>query len=581
MSLHPITINQEERYLLLGKPDWSKGISITHNLNSEIEEGLTGVEARTVLHEAFRLEMQFSLIIEDEDAASFRDKLKTLKSKRVAVPLWPDLLPSGSSRIYASNYMLGWDFESDDFAINADANHPYKAPLLFGYFKDDPEIEVIGMQQIRMNLKVEEDSPFAQRIRIQAADISQNWPQSLWPDWSSNQSSLQSHVERKQVGQVRVKHVDGSESMSRLTQQAQFILEGPGDVRKLLGFYLSKHGRRDPFFLPYFIQGEKQIIRHGAFRFAKNGIKITYEAPGHATATISFIEAPSIEEHQQSLPSKAYLYEFIYQVPTPISYYYTSYEKNLIYAGKLFESQKIEHSNRKQSTNPAKDEITITCGEFRDSLGRRNPLWKRVGFGLERRLQLTIYECDPSDPETTATVFWNGSCGEVTPEGRLFKAKSVPFVGRLSSMVPATVMKTTCNNFFCDKLCDPSGTLRNAMEHQAVVSSTDESQVTLQGVTAPSGFFAGGWIEIGDGDRHEFRAILNNSYSGGTQVISVQRPLRYDHANEAATLLPDCDGMPSRCKAYGNFSNFRGFPLIPQDNPSLPEVTVNTDYGKK
>jgi hypothetical protein len=124
---------------------------------------------------------------------------------------------------------------------------------------------------------------------------------------------------------------------------------------------------------------------YGRFRFARVGIKLTFTAPGIASASISFTEAPDFAGEVQARPSTAYLFEFTYEVPSPVIYRYTSYEKPLAFDGHTFEPQKIEHGNRKQSTNPAKDELTVTCGEFIDSQGRRNPLWQRVGHGLERR----------------------------------------------------------------------------------------------------------------------------------------------------------------------------------------------------
>ena len=59
---------------------------------------------------------------------------------------------------------------------------------------------------------------------------------------------------------------------------------------------------------------------------------------------------------------------------------------------------------------------------------------------------------------------------------------------------------------------------------------------------------------------------------------SISRP---SQAPETATFLPDCDGQPSRCKAYGNYARFRGFPFIPADNPTLPDSSVDMDYSKK
>ena len=345
-------------------------------------------------------------------------------------------------------------------------------------------------------------------------------------------------------------------------------------------FYLACRGRSQSFLMPTFIQGGG-ATNYSRFRFARDGIKLTFTAPGIASASISFTEAPDFAGEVQARPSTAYLFEFTYEVPSPVIYCYTSYEKPLVFSGHMFEPQKIEHGNRKQSTNPVKDELTITCGEFVDSQGRRNPLWQRVGHGFERRLLLTVWCCDPADPAGSDCIYWRGSCGEVTPTGRLFKAKCIPFAGRLDSMTPATILKSGCNNFFCDRLCDPTGSLRAALLTTGTVAGASGNVLTISGHDHPTGYFAGGWVEIGQGDYHEFRAILNNRIVPGGIELILQRPLRFNHAGETASFLPDCDGQPSRCKAYGNYARFRGFPFIPAENPVLSDSTVNVDYAKK
>lgn len=582
MSLHPITLNGEDLLIFLGHVDWKDGVTITHRIDAEVEEGLTGLEARSAKFEAMRLELDFTAFVAGVGAAAFRDELKALGPKRIAVPLWPDLLEHADKgqSVYGSPNVVQFDPESSNFAINNPSLvHALRAPLLIGRLADEPEIELLGSRQLSVSLKIVEDSPFDQRISVASESVGSDWPSSLWPDWTKNGAGIQQRVTTQQVGEVRERHVENQESLTRLTQQAQFVLGDRAQIRRLLNFFIARRGRSQSFLMPTFIQGG--ATNYGRFRFARDGIKLTFTAPGIASASISFTEAPDFAGEVQARPSTAYLFEFTYEVPSPVLYRYTSYEKPLVLNGHTFEPQKIEHGNRKQSTNPAKDELTVTCGEFVDSQGRRNPLWQRVGHGLERRLLLTVWACDPADPAGSARINWRGSCGEVTPTGRLFKAKCIPFAGRLDSMTPATILKSSCNNFFCDRLCDPSGRLRAALLTTGTVAGASGNVLTISGHDHPAGYFAGGWVEVGQGDHHEFRAILNNRVVPGGIELILQRPLRFNHAGETASFLPDCDGQPSRCKAYGNYARFRGFPFIPAENPVLPDSTVNVDYGKK
>jgi hypothetical protein len=167
--------------------------------------------------------------------------------------------------------------------------------------------------------------------------------------------------------------VEGVESLVRLTQQANFVLPDAARIRRLLSFYRVRRGRAESFVMPFCLQDGTTAIHHGRFRFAKDGLKVTFSAPGVAEAAVSFVEAPDFVGETQARAAFCYLFEFTYEVPSPVIYRYTNYEKPLVYAGHTYEPQKIEHGNRKQSTNPAKDELTVTCGEFADSLGRRKP----------------------------------------------------------------------------------------------------------------------------------------------------------------------------------------------------------------
>jgi len=584
MSLHSITLNGESVLLFLAPVDWAEGVAITHRLDAEVEEGLTGLESRRPRYGALRLEMTFTALVTGSDVGTLREGLRSAASLRVAVPFWPDLLEAGTAvvGIYTAPNVVQWNMDTGAFAVNkVAALHPLRAPLVVGRLSDESEMEVLGGGLVSVTMKVVEDSPYSERIGLNSVDVGDDWPTDLMPDWKKNTAGIQHRAEAQQVGEGRERHVEGIESLVRMTQQANFVLPDAARIRRLLSFYRARRGRAESFVMPFCLQDGTTAIHHGRFRFAKDGLKLTYSAPGVAEAAVSFVEAPDFVGETQARAATAYLFEFVYEVPSPVIYRYTNYEKPLVYAGHTYEPQKIEHGSLKQSTNPAKDELTVTCGEFTDSLGRRNPLWQRVGHGLERRLLLTVYACNPAAPNDSASVYWRGSCGEVTPTGRLWKAKCVPYAGRLDSMAPATILKSGCNNFFCDRLCDPVGTIRAALTTTGAVSGASGTVLKIAALNHPDGYFAGGWVEVGEGDAHEFRAIQTSRRTTTGIELILQRPLLRSHTGETATFLPDCDGQPSRCKAYGNYARFRGFPFIPADNPTLPDSSVDMDYAKK
>jgi hypothetical protein len=295
MSLHTITLNGESLLLFLAPVDWAEGVAITHRLDAEVEEGLTGLESRRPRYGALRLEMTFTALVTGTDVGALRDGLRSTARLRVAVPLWPDLLEAGAAAagIYTAPNVLQWNMDTGAYAVNKTAAiHPLRAPLVIGRLSDEPEMEVLGGGLVSVTMKVVEDSPYAERIGLNAVDVGDDWPTDLMPDWKKNAAGIQHRTEASQVGEGRVRHVEGVESLVRLTQQANFVLPDVTHIRRLLSFYRARRGRAESFVMPFCLQDGTTAIHHGRFRFAKDGLKVTFKAPGVAEASVSFVEAP-------------------------------------------------------------------------------------------------------------------------------------------------------------------------------------------------------------------------------------------------------------------------------------------------
>ncbi len=206
MSLHTITFNGESLLLFLAPVDWAEGVAITHRLDSEVEEGLTGLESRRPRYGALRLEMTFTALVTGADVGAIREGLRSAAMLRVAVPLWPDLLEAGTSAagVFTAPNVVQWNMDTGVFAVNkAAALHPLRAPLLIGRLSDEPEMEVLGGGLIAVTMKVVEDSPYAERIGLNALDVGDDWPTDLMPDWKKNAAGIQHRAEAQQVGEGR------------------------------------------------------------------------------------------------------------------------------------------------------------------------------------------------------------------------------------------------------------------------------------------------------------------------------------------------------------------------------------------
>jgi len=212
VSLHSITLNGESLLLFLAPVDWVEGVAITHRLDAEVEEGLTGLESRRPRYGALRLEMTFTALVTGADVGNLREGLRSAARLRVAVPLWPDLLESGATAggIYTSPNVLQWNMDTGSYALNkAAALHPLRAPLVIGRLNGEPEMEVLGGGLVAVSLNVVEDSPYGERIGLSAVEVGDDWPADLMPDWKKNAASIQHRAEASQVGEGRERHVEG------------------------------------------------------------------------------------------------------------------------------------------------------------------------------------------------------------------------------------------------------------------------------------------------------------------------------------------------------------------------------------
>jgi uncharacterized phage protein (TIGR02218 family) len=100
-------------------------------------------------------------------------------------------------------------------------------------------------------------------------------------------------------------------------------------------------------------------------------------------------------------------------------------------------------------------------------------------------------------------------------------------------------------------------------EQAVTLAVVDGRAVTVSGpglTGVAANWFAEGWLEVGTGLAREVRLILTStSESGGSVVLTLNAPLRFNATGTEAALVPGCDGRWNTCdQKYANTVNFGG-----------------------
>ena len=289
------------------------------------------------------------------------------------------------------------------------------------------------------------------------------------------------------------------------------------------------------------------------------------------------------------LAPRAWLYTFIrdYGVATVVDRF-TSYERDLVFAGDTFAAKKITHGAIKQGLALDRDELDLTV----DGLDVV-PLLAAATLRLEVPLILFIQAVEVTAPGVADndTTIWGGEVSNARVLGQKITAKASPGGSRFDRKAPRFYLQTACNH----TLYSPGCTLAKAdWAHTATITDpgaagfpytfTLGSLARAGGAVLPAAnAFAGGWLEIGTGTNIQRLPVLaNTAPAGGVMVLTLGRdPVPFPTVGTAVTLFPGCDGRRETCQGFGNYLNFGGFPFVPATAPHLYKLKAHTQGAKK
>lgn len=253
---------------------------------------------------------------------------------------------------------------------------------------------------------------------------------------------------------------------------------------------------------------------------------------------------------------------------TATDYYLTSHCEDVTHSAQLYTATPIQRDN----AGSAIEDRGAAGGEFVFRIASTHALAGLYALGSPpRQATLTVTRLHTTG---NAIVFWRGQISGATYQGEWTEIRSISRLrGVLLTQLPPMVFQAKCLNQLYDAQCTRVRAGTAADTGDALTLATTVSTIGSDGVTItiatvggrPNDFFPAG--ELVHDDTGERRTILSQA----ANVLTVTRPYRDMSVSDAVTVYAGCDRDVETChRKFANVLNFRGFPVIPKDNPHEP-----------
>jgi uncharacterized phage protein (TIGR02218 family) len=322
-------------------------------------------------------------------------------------------------------------------------------------------------------------------------------------------------------------------------------------------------------------------------RLASDIERARFYGEGLQRRELRVIELPHEYEAYETGDLPLYLYHFWTAEPMNWHWRFTSFAANVVSGNQLFTQSALTHGALTKSIRLENEGVDIEA-----AFDVNHPLALFLPIPFSRSLHLEILEASFADPDTTRTLFV-GRVRTVVDEGEKLVARCDSWAGVLARKFPGAIIGPTCNWQVFDRNC---GLERWKKETIGDVVSVDNTvyppTLTLQLIAGSTqeddwmttDWFAGGWIETGNGVGFQVRTILAST--GDAPETQVTLTLNHGvtvEVGQRVHLVPGCNGSVAHCRdKFGNFPNgFGGFPAVPERNLSLQAVEATASAGGK
>lgn len=336
-------------------------------------------------------------------------------------------------------------------------------------------------------------------------------------------------------------------------------------------------------------------------RHVRNEFELKFQAPGLARVTTAWREvaaeyAPGAGETRGTtigaLGRQAYLFTFsIDRIGSTEVVRLTSYERDVTISAVPWTAARVDHGEIRQSITLDRDELTVSI---------RWASWMSVLLPgrTDGIVRLTVSRCSVSGGTgSSPAAIFTGDLSGFRTNGPFAELRFRSASGLFDRTAPRRLMQRGCNWVVYSAPCGLS--VEDWTFNASVVLASGASVIVgtitrTGGLPTAFGFsdwFAAGYLVRANGEHHY---ILGSSALSGGQITLnlLVTPATALTVAEAVTIIPGCDGAAGTCKAYAspsnvrgkfdNFSNFGGFPFLPDANPSFtPRKKAATTAGKK
>lgn len=218
-----------------------------------------------------------------------------------------------------------------------------------------------------------------------------------------------------------------------------------------------------------------------------------------------------------------------------------------------------------------------------------NPLARLLSRTATDRIELIISAATPANPVASAAVIFRGWVTGATFEGPFLTADVAGFGSLFSRNVPRTIMQTGDNYALFDA---GNRLVRADWTFTARLTAVAGNVLTFDTLTWPPGalpsipdnYFALGQIERPT-NVERIPIVASTAIAAGVVTVTLAHGFMHPAPvtpENGWLLTPGYDGLFSTADAkFNNATNFGGFPLIPDTNPSLVPIPTNQPAGSK
>ncbi len=585
-TIFQATIAGETVNVLAVPPNGAYGTSVKHRLNTHVARSMSGRESRRPLCEAVRFGYSGTWSLDVGQTRALRTSLGSMAASRWAVPLWPDLhlVSDHASSLYIAAYYL----ECVNGAIVTESQVSGLGdaipivPLFLGRVEERPKIQPITTVSGKAKLEFGEDAPWAWRVQIRnlTTVVAGTWPSVLVPN-GPTQDLSQDNLSFETIGQGREAVVSGQEEPGRWGQSGDFLLNGRDRIRTLLTFWaLRCRGRWQSFTMPSWFhphwEDSAATPLNLTARFSDDELVLDYSySHNAASCDLQFWQCPWEPTISAALPAIARLFVFTYDVPSPVTWTFTSWERPIVVDGQTYAPASIDHSSQSRDMSGA-EECTIRAS------AELAPLrLARLGQLLPGRLCVDVFEVNPEDVSDVRQIL-SGIVGDVEDDDRALKANVAQ---PRSRKVPRAVVQKRNN---IPLYSEESGIDKAAYAYTCTVAAVwPEGKLILTWADAqPSPtekIFGEGMVESGSGLTYWIEdLVFDYRVSATERHVTPKVHMPHIQPGDTVRLYPGCsmswsDQRATFNKSADHYLNFLGFPNIQIRNPSSVSST-DSDY---